>query len=716
MSNEVAIDLTLNGVGSLKSQLKSLKAAIAEASDPDQMDALARKAGEVADRIKDANEQVATFTTGSKFESVSKSFSNIGNDLMSLDFEGANEKATTFAKNLGKLNQADISGAIKNITGTVKTLGGAFVKLGMQILANPIFLLVAVIVAIVAAIVIFLHKIGVLKKILDVLMIPINLLIEGFKFLTDAIGLTSYAAEENAEKIKKANEEIIASSKERTEAMSAAYDFEIAKAKINGKDTTQLEVNKSKSISNEATLRRNRMMMELKAASKVASEDNAEQRKKLRESIKAENITIRQASRDRILILMQEQKAKKEQYKKQREDAQKAADDEAAEAKKAAADAAKAAAERWKEKKDAIKKATEDIKKEIDAANKLVVDSTKTQQQKEVDDVKSKYAALITEAEKYKQDTSALKKAEALEIKAINDAAAEAEELKSKEKIKKAQEDSDKKIAIEDAQWLRLQELNAIATKTETEFEKLKLQQKFDEEEKAAGENAELVKALKLKLESDLTDIDKKAAEDRVKIKEEEEKKKRDAQLKTANDALTIAEDGVKSIQALGDIAFAAKMKNVKKGSKEEEALAKKQFTFNKSMQLAGAVVDAGKAVTASLASAPLAIGVVPNPVGIANLVATAAMSAANIAKIASTQFTSTSAPASPSTSNGGGNASVSSSVPSFTPGNLFGQGNNQNNVGSTDSNNITVTAIVSETEITSTQNKVNKIQKSSEL
>ncbi len=134
-------------------------------------------------------------------------------------------------------------------------------------------------------------------------------------------------------------------------------------------------------------------------------------------------------------------------------------------------------------------------------------------------------------------------------------------------------------------------------------------------------------------------------------------------------------------------------------------------------MQLAGAVVDAGKAVTASLAAAPLAIGVVPNPVGIANLVATAAMSAANIAKIASTQFTSTSAPASPSTPSGG-NMPDQSSVSAFTPGNLFGQNNNQNNVGGSQdtSQNITVTAVVSETEMTSTQTNILKIQKSAQL
>ena len=233
---------------------------------------------------------------------------------------------------------------------------------------------------------------------------------------------------------------------------------------------------------------------------------------------------------------------------------------------------------------------------------------------------------------------------------------------------------------------------------------------------KAAGKNEALKKALTAKLELDITQIEKDAAADRIALKEEEEKKKRDAQLKTANDALNIAEDGVKSIQALGDIAFANKMKNVVKGGKAEEDLAKKQFKFNKSMQLAGAVVDAGKAVTASLASAPLAIGAVPNPVGIANLVATAAMSAANIAKIAATQFTSTSAPASPSTSTGA--SAPESSVSAFTPGNLFGQNNNQNNIGGAqDTNqNITVTAVVSETEITSVQNKIDKIQKSAQL
>ena len=163
MSNEVEIPLKLTGVGSLKAELRSLKAEIASASDPEQMAKLAQKAGEVADKIKDANEQVKVFTTGSKFEAISNSFSSIGDDLMSLDFEGASEKAATFQKTVGSLGKAEITGAIKGLTKTVTTLGSTFIKLGAQILMNPIFLLVAVIVAIVDEIVIFLHKIGVLQ-------------------------------------------------------------------------------------------------------------------------------------------------------------------------------------------------------------------------------------------------------------------------------------------------------------------------------------------------------------------------------------------------------------------------------------------------------------------------------------------------------------------------------------------------------------------------
>ena len=98
---------------------------------------------------------------------------------------------------------------------------------------------------------------------------------------------------------------------------------------------------------------------------------------------------------------------------------------------------------------------------------------------------------------------------------------------------------------------------------------------------------------------------------------------------------MNYAKQGADAVQQLGDLVFANKMSKLEKGSKEEEALARKQFKFNKALQLGGAIIDAGKAITASLAAAPIALVGVPNPAGIASLAFAATASATNIAKIA---------------------------------------------------------------------------------
>ena len=140
-----------------------------------------------------------------------------------------------------------------------------------------------------------------------------------------------------------------------------------------------------------------------------------------------------------------------------------------------------------------------------------------------------------------------------------------------------------------------------------------------------------------IKLNQDLTD------EERIKKLQENEDRAvaitKKANLDKLNSGLDLAKQGLASIQAVTDVAFEAKLKKVKKGSKEEEKLMRQQFALNKKMQLAGAIVDGAKAVLTSLAMSPVAIGVVPNPVGIASLAFTVAASLANVAKIASTRF-----------------------------------------------------------------------------
>ena len=114
-------------------------------------------------------------------------------------------------------------------------------------------------------------------------------------------------------------------------------------------------------------------------------------------------------------------------------------------------------------------------------------------------------------------------------------------------------------------------------------------------------------------------------------------------------------------------------MGKLEKGSAEEEKYARKQFELNKAMQIAGAVVDGAKAVTASLALSPVAIGVAPNPVGIASLALAVSSSVASIAKIASTKFGGT-----------GGGGVTAPTVPINNGGGTDANATQANNMGNT--------------------------------
>jgi hypothetical protein len=111
--NEVEIPLKITGIGAIKAELRDLKGQIADATDPESLRQLSMRAGELKDQLKDANEAVNVFASGSKFEQVSNSIGGIKDSLMSLDFEEANQKAQVFAGALGKLNPADLAKGMK---------------------------------------------------------------------------------------------------------------------------------------------------------------------------------------------------------------------------------------------------------------------------------------------------------------------------------------------------------------------------------------------------------------------------------------------------------------------------------------------------------------------------------------------------------------------------------------------------------------------------
>lgn len=181
---------------------------------------------------------------------------------------------------------------------------------------------------------------------------------------------------------------------------------------------------------------------------------------------------------------------------------------------------------------------------------------------------------------------------------------------------------------------------------------------------------------------------------------------------------LQLASDGIRSVQQLTDLFFMFKSQKAKKGSKEEEDLARKQFNLNKGLQLGLAVIDGFKSITSSLAQSPIAVGVVPNPIGIASLAFASITAATNIAKIAAAKFQPT--------GGGGSGESPSTATPNIpAPPVISTQQNNLNQSTQFDSNGkrigndtpqepFKVIATIGVDEVAKTTNRVDTLEKQS--
>ena len=151
--------------------------------------------------------------------------------------------------------------------------------------------------------------------------------------------------------------------------------------------------------------------------------------------------------------------------------------------------------------------------------------------------------------------------------------------------------------------------------------------------------------------------------------------------------------------------------------SGDSESSAKKAFDIQKAANIAQATMDTYKgavgAFTQAVATYPAPLGQI---IGAIQAGATVAMGVANIKKISSQKFGDKSGSVS-KVGMGGGSSTSNPATPSA---NLFGQNNNANNLSASNSvesnQSITVKAVVSETELTVTQNKIKNIQKASAL
>jgi len=743
--NEVIIPIKLAGLGEMKAELKQIKSDLVTATDPAEIERLSTRAGELNQKLKDTNKTIKNFSTGSTVQQVGNQISGIKDSLMNLDFKKASTQVTAFTATVSKFKVSDLTKGLGLLTSAVGKLGAQFLKMGLQLLTNPIFLLVAIIVAIVLAFTVWedkLGKFGTALKIaffgIYILVEAVKLLIEGFKKLTDWLGLTSFAADDNAERVKAAAEKSTEASKKRTDQISQYYDQEIAMARAAGKDTVVLEIQKSKELEAQAKLRLSDAQKTLASMAHMVGTAAEEEKQKLRDKITEENEIIRGADNSREVMYAANVKKVEDNAKKVADNARavaKALNDKRI-ADQKTFDTNRLNAERQIEdlriaaiKDDAVREG-ELLKEKYERLRAdLLKDATKTDKEKK--DLKAAFdlaetneQAKIDEAKKQKENEAyqalnALKIANMVEGEAK---IAEQQKVAYNQSINAAKEKygadsvlfiefqeqlaiadaattkarSDKKIADQQALLNSLNELGL----TDDQRKIAAIEAQYLKEQELANGNAETLLALENKHKKDIEKVENDAAIERI----EKEKQVRDAKL-------TFAKDTVDGLTNLGGMLI-----------KDQKKLEK----FNKASALIQIGIDTAKAISALVAAAntnPLN-AVTGGGAGIAQFASGIIQIATNIAK-AKQLLTSPSTPVTAGGGDtgggdtGGGGSNTATMIPQAAQ--LFGSSNNANTMSaggdsSGGGTNMMVTAVVSETQITNVQKKINMINKNSEL
>ena len=675
--NQVEIPLKLTGIGAIKKELRDLKGQIANATDPEQMTKLAQRAGELADQLKDANEQVAIFNSGSRFEAASNAFGMIKQDLMSLDFEGAAQKAKIFQTAMAGISGKDISGAFKGLISTVTTLGQTFVRFGVMLLTNPIFLLVAVIGAIVAGVVIFLNKIGLLSKAFDLLMIPVNAAIQGFKDMTDWLGLTDYAGEEAAkneqarlEKLQAAYEQKTIEQQEFVANVKKAYELDKTFAES---EITLLDSQGKSSIA----LRKEQALLEVQNAKKLLQQKQEA----------AQVLGMNDAYSQRLGIDKRLNKSNQEIL-----EAQTALNLAQANLNKVVKDGT----DKYKEYQKARIDASRLIK---DLELSLIKDAT----ERELQENQVKYQRLIN-------DTKTNEKLKADERKKIIQLYEDIQAEEDK-KIQKKAKDELLKNAQEQAKVL--QEIENAKLEKKKEANAKELQRQTDALTLVDGLNKTQYEKELLALQTQLAErlaLVKGNAEQEAKVRADYAKQSRLLEIAEAEKRreaiLSLATTTNEGLNQLGQLFINDQ---------------KKLEQFQKATALVQIGIDTAKAISSLVAAAQANPfnGVSAGAAGIAQFASGIVQILTNMAKAKQLLTNPTSSPnAGGGGLSGGGSATATAQA---TPAvNLFGQGNQLNQVGAPTSvetnQNITVQAVVSETDVTTTQTKIDKIKKNAEL
>ena len=586
-----------------KDQLKELEGLTVGTKE--YIDTLSRIGG-IKDEIGDLNDTIKSFNPEGKVQA----FGNVIGGLAS-GIQGAVGAMALFGvesedtqKMLLKVQAASaFADGINGIMG----MGDAFSNLKKILLANPILLIATIVISIGAAMFALKDKVKIIGDAFDFVGKIIGIVVQGFKDLTDFMGLTSNASDDLA-----ATQ--IANAKKTGDAIVSRYDREIERAAAAGKNTLDLEKKKQLAIIETLRLEAIAIVTAARARGGFTNEEN----KRF-----TELIALTQKAADTVVII--------------------------------------------------------DIKK-----NKQIQDNNTK-----------------ADEEKAKKDLENLRKAQ----QSYEIYLQKLQEIKDKA-------DADKKLLEDKAKADEAQgNADALAIAEEWLIAKDALD-KFYNEQTFAGQ----LENLQIQMDAELALVEGNEAAKQL-IREKYAQKTKDLNLTVAYSVLEIAQKSNDSLQSLSDLYFSVKMANLEKGSAAELKAAKQQFKINKALAITTGIISTISGVINALT----AKSSLPEPYAtilrVVSAVAVGAAGAANVAKISAQQF---------STGGGGGGggggamASLSSASggvalepPSSGSTSLNADGTIKAAIGNAQP---TIKAVVVETDITTSQKRVNTIEERASL
>jgi hypothetical protein len=274
-------------------------------------------------------------------------------------------------------------------------------------------------------------------------------------------------------------------------------------------------------------------------------------------------------------------------------------------------------------------------------------------------------------------------------------------------------EETDHK-AKQEAYKKHLEELNAIKKGNEDRFNSLVEKLKADEKARDAISLAEEEKA-----EQDLLNTRKQSLIDLATLKYKQDQqdnadlianveKAKKAELDKVNYKKQINDASTNALKGLSDAFFVYQLAKAKGNAAEELKLKRQQFNVDKAFSIQRAVMDGVRSVQAALT--------IPPPFGQILAAANGILAAANVAKIAATQFDGGGAAA------GGGGGAVSlpssgASVPTISAPQQNNTGTGTTKLDSEGNNmSYSIKTHVVESELTSVQDKIKRLKNQAEF